>query len=98
MADKDLQESIKRFNLLLKIIVESLNITVSEDVESLLLAYNKSVELAKSPPMANFDVYTFLPHLRLHKDYLRPLVLHSGGRNAGNLVVMLQPRNKRLTY
>jgi len=85
MKDKDVQELFKRFSSVLKTIVKSLNVSASEDIESLLLAYNKSVELVKSP-MANFDVYTFLPHLRYHKDYLRPLILHSEGRNAGYLL------------
>lgn len=82
LKDKDVQELIKHFSLVLKSIVKSLNVSVSEDIESLMAAYNKSVEMVRSP-MGNFDVYTFLPHLRSHKEYLRPLILHSGNRNAG---------------
>jgi hypothetical protein len=87
LRDKDVQELIKHFSSVLKTIVKSLNVSVSGDIESLIVAYNKSIEMVRSP-MANFDVYTFLPHLRSHKDYLRPLILHSGGRNAGNLLIL----------
>lgn len=86
LKDKDVQELIKHFGLVLKTIVKSLNVSVSDDIESLMAAYNKSVEMFRSP-MAHFDVYTFLPHLRSHEDYLRPLILHSGGRNAGYSLV-----------
>lgn len=82
LKDKDVQELIKHFSSVLKSIVKSLNVSVSDDIESLMAAYNKSVEMVSSP-MARFDVYTFLPHLRSNKDYLRPLILRSGGRNAG---------------
>jgi len=88
LKDKDVQELMKHFSLVLKTIVKSLNVSVSvsEDIESLMVAYNKSVEMVRSP-MAHFDVYTFLPHLRTHENYLRPLILHSGGRNSGYLLV-----------
>lgn len=82
LKDKDVQEMIKRFSSVLKTIIKSLNVSVSEDIESLIVEYNKSIEMVRSP-MVHFDVYTFLPHLRSHKDYLRPLILYSGGRNAG---------------
>lgn len=93
LKDKDVQGLTKHFSSVLKTIVKSLNVSVSEDLESLMLAYNKSVEMVRSP-MAHFDVYTFLPHLRFHKDYLRPLILHSGGRNAGHLLILLYPLDK----
>lgn len=91
MKDNDMHEFIKRFSSVLKTIVISLNVSVPEDIESLLLSYNKSVELIRSP-MVNFDIYTYLPHLRSHKDYLRPLILHSGGRNSGNLQTLLESK------
>lgn len=92
LKDKDVKELIKHFGSVLKTIVKSLNVSVSEDIMSLIVAYNKSIEMVKSP-MVNFDVYTFLPHLRYHKDYLRPLILHSGGRDAGYLFISLHPPN-----
>lgn len=82
LKDKDVQEMIKHFSSVLKTIIKSLNVSVTEDIESLIVEYNKSIEMVRSP-MVHFDVYTFLPHLRSHKDYLRPLILYSGGRNAG---------------
>lgn len=90
LKEKDVQELIKHFTSVLKTIVKSLNVSVSDDIESLMVAYNKSIEMVRSP-MAHFDVYTFLPHLRSHKDYLRPLILHSGGRNAGYLLFHITP-------
>lgn len=92
LKDKDVKELIKHFGSVLKTIVKSLNVSVSEDIMSLIVAYNKSIEMVKSP-MVNFDVYTFLPHLRYHKDYLRPLILHSGGRDAGYLFISSHPPN-----
>lgn len=84
LKDNDVQDLIKRFSSVLKSIVKSLNVSVADEIESLIATYNNSIETIRSP-MANFDVYTFLPHLRSHKEYLRPLILHSGNRNAGYL-------------
>ncbi|CAH1736394.1 unnamed protein product [Aphis gossypii] len=98
LKDKDVQELIKHFSSVLKTIVKSLNVSVSEDIESLMIAYNKSVEMVRSP-MAHFDVYTFLPHLRSHENYLRPLILHSGGRNAVSMVFGVPTvRRQQQTY
>lgn len=93
LKDKDVQELIKHFGSVLKTIVKSLNVSVSEDITALIAAYNKSIEMVKSP-MGHFDVYTFLPHLRSHKDYLKPLILHSRSRNAGYLLILLHPKDK----
>jgi len=82
LKDKDVQELIKRFGLVIKTLVNSLNVSVSNEVESLIVAYNKSIELFRSP-IAHIDMLTFLPHSQYNKDYLRPLILHSGGRNSG---------------
>lgn len=88
LKDNDVQDLIKHFSVVLKSIVKSLNVSVADEIESLIATYNKSIETVRSP-MANFDVYTFLPHLRSHKNYLRPLILQTGSRNAGYILYVL---------
>lgn len=97
LKEKNVQELIKHFSSVLKSIMKSLNVSVSDDIESLMAIYNKTAEMVRSP-MARFDVYTFLPHLRSHKDYLRPLILHSGGRNAGYLIYFTLHGDKFIIY
>ncbi|VVC29945.1 Hypothetical protein CINCED_3A025295 [Cinara cedri] len=97
LKDNDVQDLIKRFSSVLKSIVKSLNVSVTDEIESLIATYNKSIETIRSP-MANFDVFTFLPHLRSHKNYLRPLILHSGNRNAVSIVFGVPTVRRQQTY
>jgi len=85
LNDKIIREQIKHFGLVLDAIVKSLNISVSQQLESL---NKKSVEMVRSP-MIRHDGFTFLPQLWSHEDDLRPLILHSGGRKTGKLFVQL---------
>jgi len=85
LNDKNIKERIKHFGPVLDAIVKSLNISVSKELESLMVT-NKSVEIARSP-MTHLDGFTFLPQLWSHEDNLRPFILHSGGRKTGNLFV-----------
>jgi len=83
--DGEIQELMKHFGPVLKTIVKTLNITVLEDIESLMVAYVCICLIIAS--MSHFDLFTFLPHLWSHEDFLKPFVLHSKGRNAGYLFI-----------
>jgi len=86
LKDEEIQELIKHFGPILKTTVKTLNITVHEDIiESLMVAY-KSAGMV-SAPMSHFDLFTFLPHLWSHEDFLKPFILHSRGRNKGYLFI-----------
>ncbi|CAH1736390.1 unnamed protein product [Aphis gossypii] len=84
LKDGEIQEIIEHFGPILKTIVKTLNITVPEDIESLMVAY-KSAGMV-SAPMSHFDLFTFLPHLWSHEDFLKPFILHSRGRNEVSIV------------
>lgn len=87
LKNKNIKERIKDFGPIFDAIVKSLNISVSKELESLMVS-NKFVEMGRSP-MKNLDRFIFLPPLWSHEDNLRPLILHSGGRKTGNLFVQL---------
>ncbi|XP_060875700.1 alpha-1,3-mannosyl-glycoprotein 4-beta-N-acetylglucosaminyltransferase B-like isoform X1 [Metopolophium dirhodum] len=84
LNDKNIKKRIKHFGPVLDAIVKSLNISVSKELESLMVT-NKSVEIARSP-MIHLDGFTFLPQLWSHEDNLRPFILHSGGRKTVSMV------------
>lgn len=85
LNDKDTKKEIKPFGPVLEEIVKSMNVSISKQLQSLTAA-NKLVELVRSP-MTHLDKFTFLPQLWSHEEFLRPVILHSGGRKAGNLFV-----------
>lgn len=83
LKEKGVQRLIGRFGSVLKTIAERpQNASDGDRLESLMAAYDRSVEMARWP-MARLDVYTFLPHLQSDEHRLRPSVLRSGGRQAG---------------
>jgi len=88
LNNKNIKERIKDFGPIFNAIVKSLNISVSKELESLMVT-NNSIEMDRSPPMTHLDRFTFLPPLWSHEDNLRPFILHSGGRKAGNLFFQL---------
>ncbi|XP_022183741.1 alpha-1,3-mannosyl-glycoprotein 4-beta-N-acetylglucosaminyltransferase B-like isoform X2 [Myzus persicae] len=84
LNDKDTKKEIKLFGPILEEIVKSMNVSISKQLQSLTAA-NKLVELVRSP-MTHLDKFTFLPQLWSHEEFLRPVILHSGGRKAVSVV------------
>ncbi|XP_026804825.1 alpha-1,3-mannosyl-glycoprotein 4-beta-N-acetylglucosaminyltransferase B-like isoform X2 [Rhopalosiphum maidis] len=96
LKEKDIEKLIKCFGLVLKTIVK-LNVSVSEDIDSLMVSF-KTVDTV-SPPMSHFDLFSFLPHLWSHEEFLRPFVLNSRGRNAVSIVFGIPTiRRKKQNY
>ncbi|XP_050526027.1 alpha-1,3-mannosyl-glycoprotein 4-beta-N-acetylglucosaminyltransferase B-like [Daktulosphaira vitifoliae] len=83
--DINLQENVKKFSHSIKTLINMLNLTINNELETFILAYNNSIETYNTS-IENLNVYTFLPHLNPNTNSWYPLILHGGGRTSASII------------